>query len=110
MMLAKEFPLKIPPHVAVAVALAGSCSSDWTPRLGPSICRGFGAKKQKNPSPSSLAGCYVRSESALGAGFVQDSPRLCAGCRFGNNGVLEGGRKANIQRFVIHQTFAERHT
>ena len=33
--------------VAVAVAYAGSCSSDWTPSLGPSIYRGCGPKKQK---------------------------------------------------------------
>ena len=33
--------------VAVAVAVAGSCSSDWTPSLGTSICYGCGPKKKK---------------------------------------------------------------
>ena len=30
--------------VAVAVTQAGSCSSDWTPNLGTSICRGCDPK------------------------------------------------------------------
>ena len=34
--------------LAVAVAEAGSCSSDWTSSLGTSICRGCGPEKQKN--------------------------------------------------------------
>ena len=34
--------------VAVAVVLAGSCSSNETPRLGTSICHGCGPKKQNN--------------------------------------------------------------
>ena len=33
--------------IAVAVAVAGSCSSDSTPSLGTSICRGCGPKKKK---------------------------------------------------------------
>ena len=33
--------------VAVAVAVAGSCGSDWTPSLGISTCCGCGPKKQK---------------------------------------------------------------
>ena len=33
--------------VAVAVVWAGSCSSDSTPSLGTSICRGCGPKKKK---------------------------------------------------------------
>ena len=33
--------------VAVAVVSAGSCSSDWTPSLGTSICCTCGPKKQK---------------------------------------------------------------
>ena len=33
--------------VIVAVMQAGSCSSDLTPRLGTSICRGCGPKKSK---------------------------------------------------------------
>ena len=32
---------------AVAVVLAGSCSSNWTPSLGTSICHGYGLKKLK---------------------------------------------------------------
>ena len=38
--------------VAVAVVQAGSCSSDQTPSLGTSICRGCGPKETKNPSHS----------------------------------------------------------
>ena len=34
-------------HVAVALAQAGGYSSDWTPSLGTSICRGRSAKKTK---------------------------------------------------------------
>ena len=34
--------------VAVAVAWAGRCSSNSTPSLGTSICRGCGPKKQKD--------------------------------------------------------------
>ena len=33
--------------IAMAVALAGSCSSDWPPSLGPSICHSCGPKKKK---------------------------------------------------------------
>ena len=33
--------------VAVAVAMAGSCSSDWTPSLGISTCHGCSPKKTK---------------------------------------------------------------
>ena len=35
--------------VAVAVAI-DNCSSDWTPRLGTTICCGCGPKKTKPPS------------------------------------------------------------
>ena len=34
--------------IAVVVVQAGSCSLDWTPSLGPSICRGCGPKKTKD--------------------------------------------------------------
>ena len=37
-------------RVAVAVAQASSCSSDWTPSLGTSICLGHGPKRQKKKS------------------------------------------------------------
>ena len=33
-------------HIAEAVAMAGSYSSNWTPSLGTSICRERGPKKQ----------------------------------------------------------------
>ena len=33
-------------HIAVAVAQASSCCSDWTPSLGTSICHGCGPKEQ----------------------------------------------------------------
>ena len=34
--------------IAVAVVEAGSCSSDWTPSLGPSMCHRCGHKKTNN--------------------------------------------------------------
>ena len=34
----------------VAVAMAGSCISDLTPRLGTSICHRYGPKKTKKKS------------------------------------------------------------
>ena len=34
-------------HITVAVAWAGSCSSDLTPRLGTSTCHTCGPKKEK---------------------------------------------------------------
>jgi len=34
-------------HIAVAVVLAGSCSSHSTPILGTSMCCGHGPKKNK---------------------------------------------------------------
>ena len=39
--------MRLGSHVAVAVAYAGSCSSDSTPSLGTSICPGCGPKKEK---------------------------------------------------------------
>ena len=39
--------MRLGSHVAVAVAYAGSCSSDSTPSLGTSICPGGGPKKEK---------------------------------------------------------------
>ena len=39
--------------VAVAVVVAGSCSSDSTPSLGTSVCRGCGPKKKKKKEPVS---------------------------------------------------------
>ena len=33
--------------VAVSCSIGGSCSSDWTPSLGTSICQGYGPKKKK---------------------------------------------------------------
>ena len=39
--------MRLGSHVAVAVAWAGSCSSDSTPSLGTSICLRCGPKTQK---------------------------------------------------------------
>ena len=39
--------MRLRSHVAVAVAQAGSCSSDSTPTLGTSICLRYGLKKRK---------------------------------------------------------------
>ena len=38
--------MRLGSRAAVALAEAGSYSSDWTPSLETSICRGFGPKKQ----------------------------------------------------------------
>ena len=38
--------MRLRPCIAVAVVQAGSCSSDLTPSLGTSVCRGCGSKKQ----------------------------------------------------------------
>ena len=40
--------------IAAAVVQAGSCSSDLTPSLGTSICRGCGPKKTKKKVSTSL--------------------------------------------------------
>ena len=39
--------LRLGPHLAVAVAYAGACSSNWTPSLGTSICHECSPKKTK---------------------------------------------------------------
>ena len=39
--------MQIRSHMAVAVAMAGSCSSDLTPSLGTSVCHRCCPKKQK---------------------------------------------------------------
>ena len=48
-------------HVAaaMAVAQASSCSSDLTPSLGTSICRGFGPKKTKKKY------MYIRERASI---------------------------------------------
>ena len=38
--------------MAVAVAVAGGCSSSLTPSLGTSMCHGFGCKKPKKKRDS----------------------------------------------------------
>ena len=72
--------------VAMAVAKAGSCSSDWTPSLRPSMCCKCSPEKQKKrggtprelllwcswESNSSSSGCY------RGAGVI---PGLCSGLK-----------------------------
>ena len=39
--------MRLASHIAVVVAVAGSYSSNSTPSLGTSICRGCGPKKTK---------------------------------------------------------------
>jgi len=51
--------------VAVAVAQAGSCSSDWTPSLGPSICRRCGPKKKQKKKKNGLEREHQGSEVNL---------------------------------------------
>ena len=43
-------------HIAVAVVLAGSCSSDSTPSLGTSTCPGCSPKKKKKKKKV-IGGC-----------------------------------------------------
>ena len=45
--------------MAMAVAMASTCSSDWTPSLGTSVCCRFGPKKKKK-------NCYVCSGPGAG--------------------------------------------
>ena len=40
--------MRLGSRVAVAVAQAGSCSSEWTPSLGTSMCRRCSPKRQKD--------------------------------------------------------------
>ena len=62
---------------AVAVDVAGSCSSDWTPSLGTSICQGCGPKKtrKKYRNSSSVRGspprviCQPRFPPCCGLGL-----------------------------------------
>ena len=51
--------MRLRSHVAVAVVEAGSCSSDWTPSLGPSTCLRCGPKN--NNQKDSNAG-FMRRE------------------------------------------------
>ena len=46
--------------IAVAVAKAGSCSSDLIPSLGTSICCGYGPKKSETWPKKMHAKCFVR--------------------------------------------------
>ena len=46
--------------VAVAVAVAGRYSSNWTPSLGTSMCREFGPKKQKKKKRKGTAAKLVK--------------------------------------------------
>ena len=50
--------------VAVAVAQAGSCSSDSTPSPGTSICRRHDYKKEKN-NPQLVPHCFGRLSEYL---------------------------------------------
>ena len=45
--------------VAVAVVQASSCSLDWTPSLGSSICRGCGPKRTKDKKKKEKKGKKV---------------------------------------------------
>ena len=50
-------------HLAVVVAVAGNYTSDSTPRLGTSMCRGCGSKKKKpilsSRTPSCSSSCCL---------------------------------------------------
>ena len=46
--------------MAVAVAVAGSCSSDLTPRLGTSICHKCSPKSQKKKKVSGVCSGWFR--------------------------------------------------
>ena len=47
--------------VAVAIAQASSCSTDWTPSPGTSICCRCGPKKQKKKSSASIKYAWRKS-------------------------------------------------
>jgi len=55
-------------YVPVVVVQAGSCSSDSTPSLGPSICHGCSPKKQKKKT---------RVEVQATGSCVSDTYLLC---------------------------------
>ena len=48
--------------MAVAVAMAGSCSSDWTPSLGASICYGCNPEKTKQTKNLNFSLVLVQTE------------------------------------------------
>ena len=49
-------------HVAVAVVEASDCSSDATPSLGISICRGCGAKKKERKKKRCLGWALTQED------------------------------------------------
>ena len=53
-------------HLAVVVAVAGNYTSDSTPRLGTSMCRGCGSKKKK--------AYLIKSDSLLLIQLLPDFP------------------------------------
>ena len=55
--------------VAVVVVYASSCSSDWTPSLGTSICHGCGPKKQIHTYIHTYTHTYIH----LGSGKASRS-------------------------------------
>ena len=56
--------------MAMAVVSAGSCSCDWTPRLGTSICRNCSAKKEEKKIVliTDWSECYNGSKQSTKAG------------------------------------------
>ena len=81
----------------VAVAVAGSCSSNLTPSLGTSICHGCGPKKSKRPKKKKgRANCFCWRTFKLGI------------CGRGNLSVVERtesqARKSVAAR--IYETFS----
>ena len=57
-------------HIAVAVALAGSCGSSLIPSLGISMCLGCGPKKQKQKQNQNKT--TKNKKSPLKAKTIQD--------------------------------------
>ena len=62
----------------VAVAVAGSCSSDSAPSLGTSICRGCGRKKQNEKGKSwyriSLRFQSITQNTSFRTRFLKENP------------------------------------
>ena len=52
--------MRLRSHIAVAVVLAGGCSSDLTPSLGTSTCLRCGPKKTKRQKKKNYVGGFLR--------------------------------------------------
>ena len=63
--------MRLRSRVAMAVAVVGSCSSDWIPSQGTSICFGCGPKKKKKKETDTLRVCVALFKLVTGRGRIQ---------------------------------------